>query len=79
MKLQDTCVEQLNTDKRTGILLGILLISGIVFGILNTVPALEYPNYLIKLSEIKTQVIIAIFFNLQWLLSMCVSLQSPIP
>ncbi len=44
-------------------LLGVLLISAIAFGLLNTVPALEYPNYLAKLSTIRTQVMIAVFFQ----------------
>lgn len=49
--------------RRMAILLGLLLISGIVFGILNTVPALELPGYLEKLSTIRTQVLIAVFFQ----------------
>jgi len=52
-----------NSDRRTAIILGILLISGILFGILNSVPALEKPDYLTKLSAIKTQVLIAVFFQ----------------
>ena len=53
----------MNSDRRTAIILGILLISGILFGILNSVPALEKPDYLTKLSAIKTQVLIAVFFQ----------------
>lgn len=53
----------MNSDRRTAIILGILLIAGILFGILNTVPALENPDYLTKLSAIKTQVLIAVFFQ----------------
>ncbi|WP_078596239.1 DUF4386 domain-containing protein [Evansella clarkii] len=34
-----------------------------VFGILSSVPALEYPDYLTKLSEINMQVLIATFFQ----------------
>jgi hypothetical protein len=52
-----------NSDRRRSIILGILLISGILFGILNSVPALENPDYLTKLSAIKTQVLIAVFFQ----------------
>ena len=48
---------------RTAKILGGLLISAIVFGILNTVPALEYPDYLAKLSTIRTQVLVAVFFQ----------------
>ena len=44
-------------------MLGVLLICGILFGILNSVPALENPDYLTKLSTIKTQVLIAVFFQ----------------
>jgi hypothetical protein len=53
----------MNSDRKTAITFGILLILGILFGILNTVPALEYPDYLIKLSSIKMQVMIAVFFQ----------------
>jgi hypothetical protein len=52
-----------NSDRSTSIALGILLISGIVLGILNSVPALEYPDYLVKLPGIKTQVLIAAFLQ----------------
>jgi hypothetical protein len=50
-------------DKRTARTWGILLIAGIVSGILNTVPALEYPDYLAKLSGLRTQVLVAVFFQ----------------
>lgn len=53
----------MDSDRRTATILGLLLISGIVFGILNTVPALEYPDYLAKLSAIRTQVLVAVFFQ----------------
>jgi len=53
----------MNPNRKTAIFFGILLIFGIVFGILNTVPALEHPGYLVKLSEIKTQVLWAMFFQ----------------
>jgi hypothetical protein len=53
----------MNSDRRRASWLGALLISGIAFGILNTVPALEYPDYLAKLSTIRTQVLIAVFFQ----------------
>ena len=39
-----------NSERKTAIAAGILLISGIVFGILNSVPALEYTGYLTKLA-----------------------------
>jgi hypothetical protein len=53
----------MNSDRITAIILGILLISAILFGILNSVPALEKPDYLVKLPAIKTQVLIAVFFQ----------------
>jgi hypothetical protein len=52
-----------NPERRTAILLGVLLISSIVFGILNTVLALEYPDYLTKLAAIESQVLKAVFFQ----------------
>jgi len=45
------------SERMTAIALGILLILGIVFGILNTVPLLEQPDYLAKLASIRTQVL----------------------
>jgi hypothetical protein len=52
-----------NSAKRTATTWGVLLIAGIVCGIVNTVPALEYPDYLAKLSAIRTQVLVAVFFQ----------------
>ncbi|WP_183041150.1 DUF4386 domain-containing protein [Salipaludibacillus neizhouensis] len=40
-----------------------MLVLSFVFGILSSVPALEYPDYLVKLSEIEMQVLIATFFQ----------------
>ncbi|MBW7476307.1 DUF4386 domain-containing protein [Paenibacillus oenotherae] len=51
----------MNSNRRTAIFLGILLIFSFVFGILSSVPALEHPDYLSKLSEIEMQVYVAIF------------------
>lgn len=53
----------MNSDRRTAVTWGVLLIAGIVFGILNTVPALEYPDYLAKLPALRTQVLVAVFFQ----------------
>ena len=53
----------MTSERMTAIALGILLILGIVFGILNTVPLLEQPDYLAKLASIRTQVLVAIFFQ----------------
>ncbi len=63
MKLQITRPARGNMDRRTPAILGILLISSIVFGILNSIPALEHPDYLIKLAAIRTQVLTAVFFQ----------------
>jgi hypothetical protein len=51
------------SDRGRAVLLGVLLISAIAFGMLNSVPALEYPDYLAKLSTIRTQVLSAVFFQ----------------
>jgi len=44
-------------------MLGILLLSGILFGILNSLPALEKPDYLTTLSTMETRVLTAVFFQ----------------
>ena len=53
----------MNSNRKIAIMLGVLLICGILFGILNSIPELEYPDYLTKLSTIKTHVLIAVFFQ----------------
>ncbi|NBI30184.1 DUF4386 domain-containing protein [Chengkuizengella marina] len=53
----------MNSNRKAAIAFGILLIIGIVFGILSSVPALEQSDYLIKLSSIKMQVLMAAFFQ----------------
>jgi hypothetical protein len=53
----------MNPHRKTAIFFGILLIAGTAFGVLNSVPALEYPDYLVKLAEIKAQVLWAMFFQ----------------
>lgn len=53
----------MNSERRRAVLLGVLLIAGMAFGILSSVPALEYPDYLAKLSTIRTQVLTAVFFQ----------------
>lgn len=47
--------------RKTAISYGLLLIFGLVFGILSSVPALEYSGYLEKLSKMETQVLAATF------------------
>ncbi len=53
----------MDSERRRAVLLGVLLVSGIVFGILNSVPALEYPDYLARLSTMRSQVLTAVFFQ----------------
>jgi hypothetical protein len=50
-------------NRKIAITFGVFLITGILFGILNTVPALEYPDYLTQLASIKRQVLMAVFFQ----------------
>ncbi len=49
--------------RNISIAFGILLITGILFGILSSVPALEKQDYLSQLSLIKLQVLMATFFQ----------------
>ncbi len=51
----------MNPNRKIARAFGLLLIAGLVFGIFSSVPALEYPDYLIKLASIRTQVLIAVF------------------
>lgn len=51
----------MNPNRKIARAFGILLIAGLVFGIFSSVPALEYPDYLIKLASIRMQVLIAVF------------------
>ncbi|MDQ0258107.1 hypothetical protein J2S74_005572 [Evansella vedderi] len=53
----------IKSERRTAIILGGLLVFSFVFGILSSVPALEYQDYLTKLAEIEMQVLIASFFQ----------------
>lgn len=50
-------------NRKTAIILGLLLISSFIFGILSSVPVLETPDYLEKLSAIEMQVLLAVFFQ----------------
>ncbi|MGP4082938.1 DUF4386 domain-containing protein [Pseudalkalibacillus sp. R45] len=56
-------VNNIKSNRRTAIFLGLLLILSFVFGILSSVPALEQPDYLEKLPEIEMQVLVASFFQ----------------
>jgi Domain of unknown function (DUF4386) len=51
------------SDRKRAVILGVLLICGLVFGILSSVSALEKADYLAKLAAMKTQVMIAVFFQ----------------
>lgn len=53
----------MDSNRKTSITFGILLISGIICGVFSSVPALESQDYLLKLSSIKLQVLIATFFQ----------------
>ena len=47
------------TSRNTAIAFGMLLLAGIILGVLNSVPALERPDYLKKLSTIETRIRLA--------------------
>lgn len=49
--------------RRKSLLYGLLLIAGILFGVINTVPALEAGDYMIKLPALETEVLTAVFFQ----------------
>jgi len=51
------------SDRRKATLFGVLLILSILFGILNSVPAIEKPDYLTKLATIRIEILIAVFFQ----------------
>lgn len=53
----------MQTNRKTAVYLGVLLIFSFIFGIFSSVPALERSDYLIKLSEIEMQVLVATFFQ----------------
>jgi hypothetical protein len=53
----------MNSDRKTATALGILIISGMVFGILSSVPVIERSDYLLEVSSIKRQVLMAVFFQ----------------
>jgi len=52
-----------NSNRKKATLFGILLILGILFGILNSVPAIEKPDYLTKIATIRIEILIAVFFQ----------------
>lgn len=50
-------------NRKIAIIYGILIIAGITFGILNSVPVLEEPDYLGRIAPIRNQVLLAVFFQ----------------
>ena len=53
----------METNRRTAITFGLLLIAAIICGILNSVPAIEAPDYLEKLGTIEPRIFVAVFFQ----------------
>lgn len=53
----------MDKDRRNAVALGGLVIAGMVSGILSSVPALEFPDYMTALPLIETQVLAAVFFQ----------------
>ncbi|WP_247101525.1 DUF4386 domain-containing protein [Halalkalibacter sp. APA_J-10(15)] len=50
-------------DRKTAIIIGMLLIFSFIFGVFSSVPALERPDYLETLPQIETQVLVATIFQ----------------
>lgn len=50
-------------NRRTAIAFGVLLIAAIICGVLNSVPAIEAPDYLEKLDSIESRILVAVFFQ----------------
>lgn len=48
-------------SRQTAVVFGLLLISAIVCGVFSSVPAIEKPDYLLKLESIETGVLLAVF------------------
>jgi len=53
----------METNRRTAVAFGVLLISAIVCGVLNSVPAIETPGYLERLASIEPRILVAVFFQ----------------
>ena len=53
----------METNRRTAITFGLLLVAAIICGILNSVPAIEAPDYLEKLGAIESKIFVAVFFQ----------------
>ena len=53
----------MNTNRKTAIIAGVLIIIGMVAGVLSVVYVIEEPDYLIKVSANEIQVLIGAFFQ----------------
>lgn len=53
-----------NSDRRSVVITGVLLIVGLIAGILSVVPAIHEADYLVKISTNENQVLIGSFFQL---------------
>lgn len=53
----------MQTNRKTAVYLGLLLIFSFIFGIFSSAPALERSDYLVKLSESEMQVLVATLFQ----------------
>jgi Domain of unknown function (DUF4386) len=53
-----------NSDRRSVVITGVLLIVGLITGILSVVPAIDGADYLVKASTNENQVLIGAFFQL---------------
>jgi hypothetical protein len=51
------------SDRRAAVVLGVLVVSSMVFGIMNTVPILEKPDYLERLAANEAKILNAVFFQ----------------
>lgn len=55
--------QPMEANRRTAIAFGVFLIAAIVCGLLNSVPAIESPNYLEKLASLESRILVAVFFQ----------------
>lgn len=53
----------MEANRRTAIAFGVFLIAAIICGVLNSVPAIEAPDYLEKLASIESRILVAVFFQ----------------
>ena len=53
----------MNTHRRATMIAGVLILMSIIFGVLSVVPAIEEPDYLVRISEHEHQIIGGAFFQ----------------